>query len=566
MAINRMPGTDHQQERTGDQQENRSRPVVAGRRFTLQERSWIAYDWANSVYATIIMAAVFPIYFANVAAESSASGDVWWGYGTSAATLTVALLAPLLGSIADVRGMKKRFFAFFLGLGLVFTTTMALTANWQLMLVGYIFSYIGYSGSLLFYDAFITDVTTPQRMDKVSAWGYAMGYIGGSTIPFILSIALIMFGSVIGVGAGQAVRLSVVLTVVWWAVFSYPMLRHVRQVHYKEVPARTLISSAFSGLRRTILDIVGNKAIFVFMIAYFFYIDGVNTVIHMATVYGSSLGLGSTGMILALLVTQIVAVPFSILFSQLARRFGTIRMITSAIVVYFLICLVGFYMGFSLEPHQARYEADFAVALQKVPAGGESEALSAAERPLLVARLDALLADSKGLLAEEASRVSAFAELAALKRQELADEAGDPAAANRLLAALDSQVGQARAFLADGSQAADYDAARRRAAVLFWAMAGLVGTVQGGIQALSRSFFGKLIPPQRSNEFFGFFDIFGKFAAVMGPALYAFFAHLTGRSSFGILALIFLFAVGLVVIATGRRHLADAERLAARHN
>lgn len=428
------------------------------KRFTQAERSWILYDWANSAYATIIMAAVFPIYFASVAKSANVSGDVWWGYGSSIATLTVAILAPILGAIADFRGMKKKLLLTFLVIGLVFTSLMALTDRWQVMLFAYVFSYIGFTGSLLFYDAFITDVTTPDRMDKVSAWGYAMGYLGGSTIPFILSIILIMFGSKIGIGATLAVKLSVGLCVAWWAGFSLPILLHVRQVHSIELPATALIGSAFKGIARTAREIIANKAMLVFVIAYFFYIDGVNTVIHMATVYGSTLGLDSTGMILALLVTQVVAVPCSIAFGRLSKRFGSINMITAAIVVYFLICLVGFYMGITVESM-----APGAVAM---------------------------------------------------------------------------------------------------ATKLFWAMAILVGTVQGGIQALSRSFFGKLVPPSRSNEFFGFFDIFGKFAAVMGPAIYSTIATLTGRSSFGILGLIILFGIGLAIIRVGRKQLAVVERQA----
>lgn len=432
---------------------------VRKQHFSRTERSWILYDWANSSYATIIMAAVFPIYFASVTASAGVSGDIWWGYGSSLATLTVAVLAPILGAMADFHGMKKKFLLTFIAIGLVFTSLMALTDNWQWMLVGYVFSYIGFSGSLLFYDAFITDVTTPDRMDKVSAWGYAMGYLGGSTIPFILSIVLIMVGPQFGIGAGLAVKLSVMLCVLWWAGFSIPILKNVHQVHSIDKPAGSLVIGAFRGIARTARDILANKAILVFMLAYFFYIDGVNTVIHMATVYGSTLGLDSTGMILALLVTQVVAVPFSIAFGRLAKRFGSIRMITAAIMIYIVICAVGYYMGITVE-------------------------------------------------------------------------SGAPGAV-------------------------------AQATKLFWAMAVLVGTSQGGIQALSRSFFGKLIPPSRSNEFFGFFDIFGKFAAVMGPAIYAFFAHTTGRSSSGILALVILFATGLIIMAVGRKQLKEVEEQAA---
>ena len=184
-------------------------------RFTRIEKSWITYDWANSVYATIILAAVFPIYFAEVAGSAGVVGDVYWGYATSIATLTVALLAPILGAVGDFRGMKKKLFTTFLVIGVVFTATMAMTDQWQMMLVGYVCSYIGFSGSLLFYDAFLTDVTTADRMDRISAWGYAMGYIGGSTIPFLISIALILFGSAIGIDGTLAVKLSCLLCSLW---------------------------------------------------------------------------------------------------------------------------------------------------------------------------------------------------------------------------------------------------------------------------------------------------------------------------------------------------------------
>lgn len=445
-------------------------------RFNRQERGWITYDWANSAYSTIVTAAIFPIYFASAAGQAGASGDIWWGYGTSAATLIMAVMAPLLGAIGDFKGMKKKLFSGFLLGGLVFTLAMALTDRWQLMLVGYVLSYIGWMGANLFYDSFLTDVTRPSRMDKVSAWGFAMGYIGGSTIPFLMSIALIMFGPAIGIDNAAAVKIACVLCVLWWAVFSLPLLRDVHQTHYLETPPTSFVRQTFRNLLGTAREILADRALLIFMLAYFFYIDGVNTVIHMATVYGSAIGLDTTGMILALLVTQLVAVPFSILFSRLAGRFGSIRMISAAIIIYFFICLVGFYMGYSMEQAQAILQ------------NGQSDQLPAGLTP-----------------------------------------------------------------------AAAYDRSLSRATALFWAMAVLVGTCQGGIQALSRSFFGKLIPPKRSNEYFGFFDIFGKFAAVVGPVLYALTASLTGRSSLGILSLLLLFAIGLILILIGRRPLQEAE-------
>ncbi len=425
------------------------------KRFTKAEKSWIMYDWANSIYATNIMAAIFPIYFAMQANET---GNKLYGFAVSAAALVVAVLAPILGAIGDFSGMKKKLFAGFLVLGLVFTAVMAAFEDWGLMLVGFILSRIGFSGSCLFYDSFLTDVTTPERMDRVSSWGYAMGYIGGSTIPFIISIAvmLLMNQSVL------SYKIAILIVVVWWAVFSIPFLKNVKQQYSVEDAPQALAKEAFRNAWKTFKDILKDKKILFFIIAYFFYIDGVDTIISMATNYGETLGLGAIGMILALLVTQIVAVPFSILFGNLAKKVGAMRMIAIAVCVYFVITILGFFMGFNIE----------------------------------------------------------------------------------------------QAELSGG----DIDAALRLSSTLFWILATLVGTVQGGIQALSRSYFGQLIPPERSNEYYGFLDIFGKFSCVIGPALYAATYAATGRASLGILSIIVLFFGGMVALFAGRKYMKAEEK------
>ncbi|CCX50601.1 transporter major facilitator family protein [Clostridium sp. CAG:226] len=425
------------------------------KRFTKAEKSWIMYDWANSIYATNIMAAIFPIYFAMQANET---GNKLYGFAVSAAALVVALLAPILGAIGDFSGMKKKLFAGFLVLGLVFTAVMAAFEDWRVMLVGFILSRIGFSGSCLFYDSFLTDVTTPERMDRVSSWGYAMGYIGGSTIPFIISIAvmLLMNQSVL------SYKIAIMIVVVWWAVFSIPFLKNVKQQYSVEDAPQALAKEAFRNAWKTFKDILKDKKILFFIIAYFFYIDGVDTIISMATNYGETLGLGAIGMILALLITQIVAVPFSILFGNLAKKVGAMRMIAIAVCVYFVITILGFFMGFNIE----------------------------------------------------------------------------------------------QAELSGG----DIDAALKLSSTLFWILATLVGTVQGGIQALSRSYFGQLIPPERSNEYYGFLDIFGKFSCVIGPALYAATYAATGRASLGILSIIVLFFGGMVALFAGRKYMKAEEK------
>ncbi len=374
------------------------------KQFSKQEKSWIFYDWANSVYATIIMAAVFPIYFSGVAGNAGYSGDVLWGYATSIATFVVAVSAPFLGALGDFKGMKKRLFTVFLLVGVIFTLVMAITDNPILMLVGYGLSYIGFAGGNLFYDSFLTDVSEKENMDKVSAYGFAMGYFGGSTIAFLISIALIMFGKHIGIDNTLAVKLSVVLTSLWWLVFSIPMLKNVKQVHYVDTPKSELFSGALRNLKDTVKSIFRDKRMLIFIIAYFFYIDGVGTVIHMATSYGSTLGLNSTMMIFALLLTQLVAVPCSILFSRFSKSIGTVKMLLIGITIYIFVCLVGFYMGFSLEPHQAAYEADFRQVVTENRGALSDEAFAALSADGLSALSEADRAD---LFAESAEKIAA---------------------------------------------------------------------------------------------------------------------------------------------------------------
>ncbi|MEL7622506.1 MAG: MFS transporter [Clostridiales bacterium] len=506
-------------------------------KFSKTEKSWILYDWANSVYATIIMAAVFPIYFSNVAKSAGAAGDVWWGYATSAATFLVAVSAPLLGAIGDFRGMKKRLFTAFLFTGALATLLLAFTGNMGLMLLGYMLSYIGFAGSNLFYDSFLTDVTTPERMDRVSAYGYGFGYIGGSTIPFLISIGLITFGGSFGIDGVLAVKISVVLTTLWWLAFSIPFLKHVNQVHYVEIPPSNLIRHAFKSLFATFRDIISTKKMRVFILAYFFYIDGVGTIIHMATSYGSTLGLDSTKMILALLVTQLIAFPCSIGYSKLSSKTGTVNMLCAGIAIYSVVCFVGFFMGFHLEPHQAAYEQRY------------EEVLSENQGSLPAAAVLRLSLEGKTLLSA-ASREEKFLALA----REIGEDY--QLGKNQDFENLIQNTGD---FLSDRYLSQSYDGALQLSTLLFWLLSALVGTSQGGIQALSRSYFGKIIPPERSNEFFGFFDIFGKFAAVVGPGLYAFFASLTGRSSIGIISLLLLFIVGGVILIANRRLLAEEQ-------
>jgi len=421
-------------------------------KMTKQEKSWILYDWANSVYATIMMAAVVPIYFSTVAKAAGQAGDYWWSIATSVAMLLTAIGAPLIGAVADYFGYKKKLFVAFLGVALAFTTLAAVTDSWIWLMVSYAVSHMAFNAGILVYDSFLPDVTTKDRMDKISAYGFAYGYIGGSTIPFIISIGLIQFGDRIGLTGSMPVRVSIGITVVWWLVFTIPFLRNVKQVNGIQKPDSGISKEVLGNIAKTARKIVKDKKILFFIITYFFYIDGVGTVITMSTAYGATLGLDATGMILALLVTQLVAFPCSIIFGNLGRKIGSLKMLRMAVMIYLGVCIVGFFMGFGLE------EQWFGVEI---------------------------------------------------------------------------------------------------ALILFWVLAIMVGTVQGGIQALSRSYFGKIVPPENAGEFFGFFDIFGKFAAIIGPALYGVTKLLTGRSSFAILSLIFLFLVALIIMRIGKKYLVD---------
>lgn len=509
-------------------------------RFSLKEKSWILYDWANSVYATNIMAAIFPTIFVSMAGSN---GDYWWSIGTSVTTLLIALSAPILGAIADFEGMKKKLFTGFMLLGVLTTASLAFMSDWRMMLVGYVISHIGFSGANLFYDSFLTDVTTNERMDKVSTWGYAMGYIGGSTIPFVLSIGMLLW---LGYGSPIAQKFAILITSLWWLVFSIPFLKNVEQVHYVKRGNEHVVKQTFSNVFRTAKEITSNRGLFLFIIAYFFYIDGVGTVISISTAYGTALGLGAVGMILALLITQIVAMPSSIIFGKLTKRFTTRRMLLFAISVYMIICCVGFYMGFSLEPSQDAfsdaYENMAYTAQAELQATQPGEALDNAIVDYFKAARIVLL--DKDNISKQPMQM--------IKLSDITEEQ-----INSVSTALWAQVqtfSQTEKTLID-----DYRHAISRSTMMFWAMALLVGTVQGGIQAVSRSYFGKLVPKKRSNEYFGFFDIFGKFATFIGPLLYAIIGSMTGHSSFGTLALLALFIIGFVVLMIAKEPLEALE-------
>ena len=398
------------------------------RSLSKRERSWVLYDVGNSAYV-MLAATLIPIYF-SVIAEPGSSAVVAWGYATTVASLALALLMPFLGSLADLKGNKKKFLAGTIGTGAVSLAVMGVPGNAMVFLAIYVFSSVMLNASLVFYDAFLVDATEQDRYDEVSSQGYAWGYIG-SCIPFIVCLVIVLFGSGFGIGQLDGIRISFVITAAWWLVFSVPVLRDVHQTHFK-AREEHLFRHTLKGLVGTCKKIARDKRLLMYMLAFFFYIDGVHTIITMSTSYGTDLGIDSTQLVLALLVTQFVAFPSAIAYGRLAGRFGTKRMLLIAVFAYFCITLF-----------------------------------------------------------------AAF-------------------------------------FL--------------RSAAEFWVLAVCVGLFQGGIQALSRSEFGKLIPKENANEYYGFFDIFGKYATIMGTLLVSVFTQLTGSSSYGVLSVAVLFIVGFVLL------------------
>ena len=398
------------------------------RSLSKRERSWVLYDVGNSAYV-MLAATLIPIYFSAIA-EPGSSAVVAWGYATTVASLALALLMPFLGSLADLKGNKKKFLAGTIGTGAVLLAVMGVPGNAMVFLAIYVFSSVMLNASLVFYDAFLVDATEQDRYDEVSSQGYAWGYIG-SCIPFIVCLVIVLFGSGFGIGQLDGIRISFVITAAWWLVFSVPVLRDVHQTHFK-AREEHLFRHTLKGLVGTCKKIARDRRLLMYMLAFFFYIDGVHTIITMSTSYGTDLGIDSTQLVLALLVTQFVAFPSAIAYGRLAGRFGTKRMLLIAVFAYFCITLF-----------------------------------------------------------------AAF-------------------------------------FL--------------RSAAEFWVLAVCVGLFQGGIQALSRSEFGKLIPKENANEYYGFFDIFGKYATIMGTLLVSVFTQLTGSSSFGVLSVAVLFIVGFVLL------------------
>lgn len=402
-------------------------------KLSKEERSWVLYDCGNSAYSMAVTTALLPIIFGMF---KNVNNSMDLGYFNSFASILVAILSPILGTIADYKDKKKRFFIFFASLGVLATASLSIVAPesglWQLIVIYYILSVIGFAGSNIFYDSFLVDVTSDERMDKVSTRGFAFGYIS-SVIPFGISLLLIFF-----MGMDQAIgyQIGFIITALWWGLLTIPMIRDVKQRHFIEPEPRPVYNS-FKRLRDTFKNIRQHKIVFVFLMAYFLYIDGVDTIIKMVVPYATSVlgtnALDTFTLLGILLIIQMIAFPCAIIYGNLAKKYSARLMIIVGIFTYIISCIAAFFITSVWH---------------------------------------------------------------------------------------------------------------------IFILGALIGSAQGGIQALSRSYYAKIIPKENSNEFFGFYNIFGKFAAIIGPGVMALTTTLTGNPKLSILAIIPLFILGFIVFIT----------------
>lgn len=402
-----------------------------------QKISWAMYDWANSAFATTVMAGFFPLFFKRYWADGLTATDSTFmlGNANALASILVVVLAPILGAIADRGGAKKRFLLFFSTMGIVMTGSLYMLAQgeWILALSVYILAVLGFSGGMVFYDALLVDVAEEKDFDMLSAIGYSLGYLGGGLL-FAFDVLLTLYPHSFGLeDASHAVRISFLTVAVWWGVFTIPVILFVKEER-RCAPAGMAgaVRGGFMQLWDTIRHIRRLRVTFLFLVAYWLYIDGVDTVVRMAVDYGLSIGMDSSHLMIALLLTQFVGFPAALVFGRLGEKRGAKNGIMFAIFVYFLVIIWAYRMQDAWE---------------------------------------------------------------------------------------------------------------------FYTLAIIIGLVQGGIQALSRSFYARIIPPSEAGEFFGFYNMMGKFAAVLGPLIMGWVAVTTASPRLSILSLLILFIAGAILLA-----------------
>ena len=406
------------------------------------------YDWANSAFATTVMAGFFPLFFKACWADpgNPEESTFYLGLANSLASIIVAALAPFLGAIADRGSAKKKFLFTFAFFGIVMTSGLWFVAQgyWQMAVIFYVAASVGFSGGNIFYDSLLPSIADESKVNYASSLGYALGYIGGGLL-FLLNVLMFKFPETFGLSdSAAAIKLSFVSVAIWWALFSIPVMLFVREPQiYDRVPLSKAVTLGWKQLRDTLRDIRHLKVVGLFLLAYWFYIDGVDTIVKMAVDYGMSLNFEESALITALLIVQFVAFPAALIYNWIASRIGTKRAIEIAIMAYCFITLLGYFM--QTEQH-------------------------------------------------------------------------------------------------------------------FFVLAILVGLFQGGIQALSRSLYTRLIPAEKAAEFFGFFNMLGKFAAVLGPMLMGSVTLLTGNARLGILSILILFAIGWYLLR--KVDISEGERMA----
>jgi UMF1 family MFS transporter len=397
-------------------------------------RAWITYDWANSAYSTTMGAAVLPIFFVSVpgASVGKEAALSYWAYTQSAAMLLLVLLSPIFGAIADVSGTKKRLLGVFMAVGVLATALFALVSSGQLWfaIILTMVSVIGHSGSLTFYDALLPDITKAGERDRVSTRGYAYGYLGGGIL-LAVNLMMIQQPEWFGLDELGGLRLAFLSVVVWWLLFSLPLFRTVPERRPEmKVGASASVRLAFQRLASTLRSLKKYPELVKYLLAFWFFTDGIGTIIRMATAYGETIGIGTSHLIQALLITQFVGFPCALLFGRFADRFGAKSSLYAALGIYVLITVLGYFMT---------------------------------------------------------------------------------------------------------------------SAIHFYALAVMVGLVQGGSQALARSIYTRLIPVGRSAEYFGFMSVWSKFAGVVGPAVFG-VVNMIGNSRLGILSLIAFFVLGIAML------------------
>ncbi len=410
------------------------------------ERSWVLYDVANSAFVLIMITVVMPIFFKEFASAglSMEKSTALWGYSNSGAALIIGILAPYLGTLADMSGKKKNFFTFFLFSGI--TATLLLMSVWKgawtLCLGLFIAGRISWAGANIFYDSYLVDITEESRRDRISSYGFAFGYIG-SVIPFLMVIGLLLAaGDRLNEGNGIYYKAGFFITALWWMVFSIPMIKNVKSRKVPDTAGHGESNSMrkFYGELKSVLK---NRKVLTFLGAYFLYIDGVDTIISMAATYGLDSGLDKITLISAILAIQILAFPFALLYGKMTDYFSTKKIITAGIAVYIVITGLAYFLP-SFETLQEKQ-------------------------------------------------------------------------------------------------------------LIFWILSVLVATSMGGIQALSRSYFSKIIPQEKSAEYFGIYNIFGKFAAILGPFLMGAAIQITGESRFGVVPIFILFISGAYLLSKCER-------------